>query len=465
MSRLSSTRCNLRLRVAKCLGIMESQLLVQEPPRLMCRSKLACLCLIKTWVFRDGVVKLSKGNQSKDEYHQVKIKGDIINESHLESVLDKERHEFELKEERYNVYNGKFKFDENHGTTSLVLNEFEERLLAFLAANNCGITICRIGSSIHIYFTDDHEESHVLQQCSHVEYEGNIDVKNIDEIITFKKYTAYVDSKLIVKELRNIREHMRNYSDSIGEDVNIIDIVKSDGGPINIYSCLKSDFYGFVRKDLVTLLRTSHVTLQKSGNCVRFQNIVFVNEKMESPYIRYNLPEGARILQAIADGRYRKAVLRFEDGGKEKENEDSEDYHEINLCTKGSRSNWTWLETNEAAMLDFLSIPATVAPQEFDVYACCGNILELKNGRVRAEGMTVIPGGNNFLSLSKRCLGIDTRMNAEAQIPMKHLDAADSFFSFFNANNELEYSPESVRLLCEAFHALDGLEMKPWGET
>ena len=89
MSRLSSTRCNVRLRVAKCLGRLESQLLVEEPPRLMCRSKLNCLCLIKTWVFRDGVVKLSKGKEIKDDYYQVKIKGDIINESHLESVLDK----------------------------------------------------------------------------------------------------------------------------------------------------------------------------------------------------------------------------------------------------------------------------------------------------------------------------------------------------------------------------------------
>lgn len=451
--------------------------MLQVPPRAMDRSKLNCLCLIKSWVFRDGIIKMDKVHDMQNGFHGLKIKGDTIEESHLNEILDKERHDFILQEKRYNIYIGKFKPVEIKGIASLVPHEFEERLLSFAVDKSCGIIVCRISSMICIYFTDVHKhfphfdgKSRVLKNCSNLELKERINIgdcregRNKDLMnFSFYKYSVNVDLKNMTKEMKHIREQLRQYSDNIEDNILIFDIEKADGGPYKLYSCLNSKCFEVGKTDLVKLLRTGEVTLHKSGCSVSSKKINFANEEFESPYISYNLPEGARILQALADGRFRNPVIRFEqEVSKPSVNTDTKEYLEISLCTRGTRKDWKWVETNEAAILDFLSVPATAAPQEFDMFACCGNILELKGGRVRAEGMTILPGGNHFMSLSKRCLGIDSRRHDESTIPEKHIIAADVFCTFFMTNNELEYSRESVKLLCDVFHSLNGMEMTPW---
>ena len=477
LSRLASTRDNLRVRVANCLGKTESTLCLKSPPRDMCDSKLNCIRVMKSWLFNDGVVKLRQSNLDvKDGSYIVQVKGDKIQESHLNQIFEKDRHSFTLGGQGYTIYNGKFKPVEIDGEIpALKPLEFEERLLSFSMDKSCSVIVCKIASIIHVYISGGQQKSVMRLLGSSFTLEGTVNCgdqnrssNQADVDISFAKYSSVTKLKRAKQELKNLRESLRQYSSALKENVFIIDIAKGDGGPFNIYSFLSSKSFEVRKLDLVKLLRTPDATLQKSNNSSSRQVVIFSEEQIDatvSPYITQNLPEEARILHAIASGRYNNTVIRFQ---HEVDNQLEEDaaYLEVNLGSKTIRNKWIWTETNEPALLDFDSIPATTAPQCYDMYACCGNILELKGGRVRAEGMTILPGGDAFLSLSRRCFGIDTSGDTST-ISNKQTIAADIFCDFFTENiaeEGLEYSPQAVDLLCDAFNSLNGLEMNPWDE-
>lgn len=123
---------------------------------------------------------------------------------------------------------------------------------------------------------------------------------------------------------------------------------------------------------------------------------------------------------------------------------------------------WKWVETNGDVVLDSFSIPASVAPQDTEsIFACCGNILELNGGRLLAENLTLLPFGQQFLTIARRCFaGPDEEQTEE-------LVDADTFRSIFwdtfSADSDFEFSAQSVTLFCKAFNVIDGFELTPWG--
>ena len=120
-----------------------------------------------------------------------------------------------------------------------------------------------------------------------------------------------------------------------------------------------------------------------------------------------------------------------------------------------------------------MSLPAYVLPQDTDIYACCGNMLELKGGSIWAEGVSIILGGKKMIDLAKLCTGINARVSFSVHNDNtvhemeKHYDAAERFYQYLNKTiitEKLQFFPDAVALLCEVFHSMDRFEMIPWTE-
>jgi len=183
------------------------------------------------------------------------------------------------------------------------------------------------------------------------------------------------------------------------------------------------------------------------------------------------LPEGMRIMEALLSGRRKDRVIYFLDNNeKERASSDADEsdtsYLEVRLMRKAGDSNhmkkWKWIETKGDVLLDSFSVPASVSPQNEDIiYASCGNILELNGGRLLAENLTILPLGNQFLTIAQMCIAGQTRGRGKEEAV-----GADTFHKFFwerlSDNSDLCFSEEAVALLCEAFNVIDGFDLKPW---
>jgi hypothetical protein len=64
----------------------------------MNKSKLLALYVLKVWLFNDSIVKLTtkKNCEITRTHHTIELKGDSINENHLDQILDKFRHQYML---------------------------------------------------------------------------------------------------------------------------------------------------------------------------------------------------------------------------------------------------------------------------------------------------------------------------------------------------------------------------------
>lgn len=492
VSRLASTRDNLRQRVAKYLGKNASSLALQNPPYDMDPSKILALRILKTWMFHDGIVRLPpmKCASIENGLYTMQLKGDAVDERHLEEVLDHSRHKFTLKSEGYMIYNGRFSpVEVDYEPTELVPIEFEERLLSLSIERNCNFVVSRIGSTTNIYICQSKRDSIIdwvdevytfrgLIQCTlkNAKAGGDCGVwstqytaASSDGSKVFVKYGITETDKKAKKSLKLLREILRSQALVAGLCALLLDISKTTGGPVNVFSYGINDF-SISTSDFVHLFRTPEVKVQKSPSSSLRQSVIFevtLENGTDQSIIAENIPEGARILLAVASGRRTNQVIRFKHGMNERIEEGTADYLEVALGSRYNTNRWQWTETGEPALLDSDSIPATISSQPTEMYACSGNILELRGGRVRAEGITMLPGGIAFVNLAKECIGISSLSNYCDELE-EHGFAAEAFYDYFNqsvAEEDLRYFPDAVHLLCKVFHSLGGLEMLPWSEN
>eukprot|EP00979_Chaetoceros_neogracilis_P010752 scaffold2585_cov407-Chaetoceros_neogracile.AAC.7 len=490
ISRLASTRDNLRQRVASYLGKDSSSLALRKPPRAMEPSKIIALRILKTWMFYDGIVKLPslvKGHPVKNDSCAIQIKGGIVDETHLEQVLDHDRHKFTLNSEGYLIFNGAFSpVQMDYQPAELVPLEFEERLLSFSIERSCNFIVSKIGGIINLYV--DHAKKEKISDLidAGFSFEGEIvcTMKNARgggdcslwraqyteassyESKKFVKYGISETLKRVKKILKQLRDSMRSQALRSGLNTIILDIRKATGGPLIVYSYGSNDFK-ISKADFVQLFRTPDVKVQKSGSSALRQSILFeetLEEGTDQCIISRNKPEGARILLALASGRRSKQCIRFKSTTNNEMEETAAEYLDVVLGETYNKNRWIWTETGKSAMLDSNNIPATIECQQNDMYACSGNILELNGGRVLAEGITMLPGGEAFLNLAKECIGISSLDNYCDELE-EHGFAAEAFHEYFVqtiAGADLRYFPDAVDLLCKVFNSLNGLEMRPW---
>ena len=492
--RILSIRNNLRERIGKHLKLDSHALIMNNPPRTMSPSKLMALRIFKVWMFQDGIVQLpaQKTKGKNKAGNEVNIKGDIINEFHLEQILDKDRHKYSLKTERNSTYFASFEpvkidYEESY----LDMKSFRERLLSFSNEQNIGIVSSRVEDSLRIfvsekvsdellsYFMSSQYEDKGIITCvqNHGKKNGRCDCwsiqdskdahSNDENVVKWREYSTARGSK---KKFQKMREVLKSSPMLHSISAFAIDTHNIAGGTVKIYA-YRSELDLVGKVDMISLFRTPNVNLQKSNDSNNVQqSILFEAEenllndskalKKKCQVIR-NHPEGKRLCLALATARRSKpSILLYNDVA---ENEiDASYYSEITFQQKYDTKRWIWKETGSPAIVDVDSIPGTVADQTFDVYACCANILELKSGYARVEGMTIMPS-KEFVDLAEECICYPASM--EDSVDEVEVPAAKVFYDNFKdilLEEDLQYSSTAEELLCAAFHSYD---MKPWSHT
>ncbi len=504
-------RDNLRQRVANAVQIDVSSLHPKHPPHEMDKSKLTVLRAMHVWVFRDGIIELrpqAKDEGSRNGSFSVELGGDEIEPHHLNTILDERRHKFALKAETKENYVGKYKPIVMNGKAHVLTDEqYEERLVSFSIERGFDMIVTRTGNYLAMYISagkqdellpllqnaykhandllcernDNIRRGWKARECGawNVSLWGANEIENVDpsKALTFLKYapSKFIKLPAAKKKFRNLYEHIK--SSSI-ENVSILFLERESLGEskFDIF-CLGPKQQGFNAPDFVDIMATPNIQMALSNSTKR-QKIVFSLSSDEetsdddSPLVSDLLPEGVRIMEALLSGRRKDRVIYFldntcKDSTSSNAEESGTSYLEVRLMRKAGDSNhmkkWKWIETKGDVLLDSFSVPASVSPQSEDViYACCGNILELNGGRLLAENLTILPLGNQFLTIAQMCIAGQNGGKGK-----KEHTGADAFHSFFwerlSDNSDLGFSEEAVRLLCEAFNGIDGFDLKPWG--
>eukprot|EP00957_Ditylum_brightwellii_P008362 632806-Ditylum_brightwellii.AAC.1 len=79
-----------------------------------------------------------------------------------------------------------------------------------------------------------------------------------------------------------------------------------------------------------------------------------------------------------------------------------------------------------------------------EIFACCGNTLELSGGGYRVESLTLLPPGTSFAGLAMACIGMDAPYGAVLPEYHDQLEMAEAFHELMMAptGDHLGYSPE-----------------------
>ena len=216
----------------------------------------------------------------------------------------------------------------------------------------------------------------------------------------------------------------------------------------------------------------------------------FNRDKADSSWARPLMdcaPEGARLLAVLASlcrNDKIKLLTSTKNNSGEKGDEDLEENEILEIfLEKGNNITFRWkrFDSTDTVLTDANSVPASAVPATRDaiMYCVCANTLELRNGGLRADGLTLLPPGREFLLLSRLSFGLFddhtagsiTKDSIEwAQCSKKRKDmlskrvqkAVEFHQSSIELGEGLECFPEKVQELLSIFDGIDGYESKPW---
>lgn len=458
-----------------------------ESPSNMDTSKLLALRIVKVWMFSEGTLKLPapKQNGKDTMYSTLHLLGDIITDLHLEQILDPVRHPYNLRTESNLTFQANFQpIQMDDLDSELDTDKFHERLISFSIENQIDVVVTRIGILLYIFVevsksTQSLESVLMAYQCNpcgkKILVPNSSRNSTSANLWTFKKEERMNDDDEIAKlfQMYEYKGKKKKNSKKIvqmlindfkygkeTDEVSLmyIDMNSNQGGQVHI-SCHRCKLDNISKKDMTALFRTPNCSIKKSASSTIFQSISFNNDttKQESldlvggsePVIERMSPEGARLCLSVAASRRTDKSLIF---SKDSES-DPPEYLKVKLKEKFSYDQWKWTETGESAILNSENTLSSISKQNRDIYAVCGNILELKGGKVRAEGMTLVPS-EEFIELSKRCIyrGYQEKRGEDT-------DIFREYFYELLAKDEIRFSSEAKALLCQAF---DDFDMVPW---
>lgn len=470
LNSILSTRKNLQLRVSSHLEVPLVSLCSKQSPREMTSSKLTVLRLIKTWIFHDSLIALSPNKKRMDTgAFSLKLQGNPVNKSQFRSILDCDSfHLDSMGEVRYKGRHEATSID----YVPLVLDAkaFEARLLSLVIEKNVKVLCHRASDWIYLYsitadvigkmqsmlqFDDDVYVTESMEShrnisnhkgwrgriCGTWKVLGSTSRETPDAVLTTDD-----DNRINIScqryNLGSILHAKRKYkvlASSLLPFRSQFDIVFIEAdpskthGPIEILHYSRTHNIYFEASELKDLFSTPHIRLQTvhtkySQELVFGENkeIIHTKSSHKGWFETTQAPWEVRLLTALACSQrtYRKPFLSLpkavEDGeGQLFQNQDDDKNDTTNLSfsiisfdVENLRGQWKWVETEGNAVVDRMSIPATITPQIHVVYACCGNILELKGGAILAENLTILPPSENFVSLAFTCFGLPPPMHS-----------------------------------------------------
>jgi len=499
---ISSTRNSLRLRVAKALGVESESLVIEKPPRKTCKKKIAMLRAIHVWLFHDCIIRLTahdylmQGNVDSDGKVNFKIdlKGDLIEEEHLSQVLDSSQHNFSLDTNCSAVFHVAYRLEEiDYRPYVIEDDEFERRLLSLALENKISCVLFADSGTLNLYIrsenmneVDDHIDNVLDFDATFACHKANGSNQRgwrerdcgawtcemVDGFYSSNhmiKFSCSSGSKRnrqkLFTRLRKVLESKCAFS-ALCINLNKVHVI-GKAGILTMFTYRST--YSPTAILMADLLGTTQHKVTFSGQAEQksIQSIVFnTNESEHADYClldNKNAPEGARVFMAASSGysRSRKAVVYLKKDTSKNKRADNNTYDESDALYLEvfpeiikTQARWTHAATGNFIFLDATNFPASVCPMdEMEIFACCGNTLELSGGGYRVESLTLLPPGTSFAGLAMACIGMDAPYGAVLPEYHDQLEMAEAFHELMMAptGDHLGYSPELSRMFAQIF--------------
>jgi hypothetical protein len=463
LQRLVSTRNSIRSRVADFLGCAESTCTVQNPPSQMPHSKIIVLRIILVWVLHENLIKATHVSNATSDHVTVALRKKMIQEEHLEQILDKNRHPFQLITHREFQENGHFEVAQKTKDFPSFMSSFEERFLSFCAEEKFRMAWYKVDASSMILLV----ENLVVQSTGFTLLRNGVLKCFTESLISV---SPVCNSNLRGRKGRacglwkvKCNKHVQDVEDRVNE-LSFVRFATSERESINklskflkikalqtphvqkVMSCnfrlqkhkKQRDFIAFSllcfgqvdmvsKQDLSDLFASGEISLLSRETITPRQEVSFQltpntpmdygkDNKVETlsghvkPLSSWNqpflndIPEGARLLSVIASSRRPEHFIEFVN-----EN-DGENMIKVELSRSETRicDRWTSLSNGKFAFVEVNSVPAAAYSMDgpSEVFAVAGDSLALAGGGFRVSSLTLLPPGRLFLLLCLKSFGL-----------------------------------------------------------
>lgn len=440
-------------RVAEFLGINESRLRVGAPPSKLPRAKLTILRVLQVWVFSESIIecKPSALVPASDGSVNLSIKGtgsNKISEKELSQVLNKKQQPYIIKESNVIEQKGAFR-EEGEFVLASFISEFEKGLLSYMSETSIRATFCYSKDSFFLYV----EENGVSDEDIRSKISSFEDSVDVSRMYAF----SYSDIKQQGKKKRKSgawtiqdtavekgqvsakKSFLRVvFSDDKDEELfgTVVRTLHSDFCTINFEAAATWYFFSNgsnKKKKKNTSTQLFSVSLR--GNCMDIsqtnmqdmlcrelttlttsvsatkQSIVFraTPQAIESSNrLIPSIPVGARLLAFLASSQRKSCTLHFPVEGPSKTRDAKETTSDFEMAKAEVNvlHRWKRLETEKVVFVDE-SLPASAIHTSRVLYAVASNSLDLNGGKMRVEGLTLLPPNPLFVLLSFLSFGLD----------------------------------------------------------
>ncbi len=466
-----SSRNSLRKRVADFLGIHEEKLKVQLPPRDMPREKVAILRILKVWVFSDSIIECSpsKLKVSNDASVSLSVKprsGINLEEEHLDTILQPERHPFRIVDHNETEQTGVFEEEEPFVFTEFV-ERFESRLLSYTSEKDIGVALCYSNQELSLYVERENGSYGSFGKVVEALPPWNVHERFAYDL-TFKKRRGIQERPSgiwTVVDAPNTKDSFARTKEFVRIDLNAYDPAYDFGGicasiirevaGCDVKSKMIWHFFTQAKskkkfkktsssqpffvttmgecskvsnQDLEDLLGRKPLSVATNAkNCV--QTIVVQHppksqqqdaDEFQEPLFA-DVPEGARVLALLASSvrRGKKHTLKIPTNSSDLDCEETYDFamreDEIDVAMR-----WKRLDSSNPVYVDN-SVPSTAIHTTKQLYAVASNSLETQSGGMRVDGLTLLPPNPLFLILSHLSFGIE--VNTPLSWAVVHLNS------------------------------------------
>lgn len=469
MRQLVASRNSLRKRVADYFGINEELLVVESPPAHMPHAKVAMLRLLQVWVFSDTLIECSPPKIHIEANGAVALslqkgKSQKIDGHHLDQVLKKERHPYELQTIADLDQSGHFAVDSLFELKSF-MPVFQTRLVSYMIETRIDLACCYNEEDFFLLLNDfqrDGDVLHMLLRLLDGEAEKSTIYASSDPNMkrrgVFERkcgtWQILEDSvpgpspnatqKQFQKwHLSHLQGNYFDLIDQMNDALNAGDIKavmfcyfplvkgkkkkkKQTAGSANqsFSFASRGQCQAVSKFDLQDLFGTSEISsITRGDNDTKIRFLPLSNrpipfkgagkELLATSHVTeisswnrplfQDIPEGARLLSVLVSGQRRGGQrLRFSKGGN-----NAEDTLDITLVKEQTDITRRWIRfgTDSPVFVQQDTVPAS-ATCSATLFACSSNALEIKGGTLKVEGLTLLPTNPLFLLLSLLSFGL-----------------------------------------------------------
>ena len=542
---LTSSCSSLQRRVADVFNLRSEVLDVESPPRSMPEAKLAILRAIQVWVFHETMVEWAPGQKlkrnEKESLHPefvipLKSCSDTITRDHFSDILMKDRHPFEVRDVRMVEQTGVVQpIQPFCGSLCEFSNGFEERMISYAIEKEL-LAMCFRSNDLFVGFISTDAQLHagtpVGQILAHrFDYLGTVSAKSI--AAKARGISERACGKWSLVALEDNREGLPSFHKFSSEDLGTPQKIKSLDQDLfqamesfqsktfylKVKKRQKSEKFSFTlrvagqntevmsSRDIRDLFSSLEDVQPKAREMRRRQELVFpfvktgpwkqnpnagsTVGKFAQPLVDC-IPEGARVIAALASSSRRGHIVylgrRNSDGeegmgGDEQEEQEEDDFVDMHI-DHTVLGGWTKLPQGSGVFLPDLSVPALAVPLDSrtPLQCCCANALDIHGGKLKVEGLTMLPPGRMFSFLCRICFGLVEFSEDDDSVDLSRMgpdggpvpveEQSDLLARCSRADQLNERSSElGEELVCEPSFVLDLLgvfdgfqsqELKPW---